>query len=103
MQIRTIIARYGLKSHKVRKFSARDPKVITGVCVASEGDRIPNKLHRKIAADFKSLEVGIGGDQEAKTLSSLLGRLQAAGRIDPVFKARASTLRASASRKLQSI
>ncbi|MBB5054431.1 hypothetical protein HNQ36_004433 [Afipia massiliensis] len=103
MQIRTIVARYGLKSHKVRKFSANDPKVITGVCVASEGDRIPNKLHRKIAADFKSLEVGDEGMQREKTLSSLLGRLQAAGRINPVFKARASTLRASASRRRQSI
>ena len=94
MEVRRIIAKHGLKSHKIRQFAPTVAKVLTGVCVTASGDRVPNKLHLKIAKDFEALASQPESRQRSKTLSSLRGRLEAAGRIDPVFKARATTLRA---------
>jgi transcriptional regulator with XRE-family HTH domain len=72
-----------------------DPRIITGVCLAVEGHRVPNKLHLKIAKDFQSLASEGEPSLRKKTSLSLLGRLEAAGLIDPKYKARAATLRAS--------
>jgi len=95
MKVRAIISRHGLKSHKTRKFKAGDPRIITGVCLAVDGHRVPNKLHLKIATDFESFASEGDPNLRKKTLLSLLGRLEAAGLIDPRYKARAATLRAS--------
>jgi hypothetical protein len=95
IKVRAIIARYGLKSHKVRKFAATLPKVITGVCVAPEGIRVPHKLQRAISEDFKSYTSENDDEKKAKTAASLVGRLEAAGRINPIFKSRAATFRAA--------
>jgi RNA-directed DNA polymerase len=95
MKVREIISRHGLKSHKTRKFKAGDPRIITGVCLAVGGHRVPNKLHLKIATDFENFASEGDRDLRKKTLFSLLGRLEAAGLIDPKYKARAATLRAS--------
>ncbi|WP_162207639.1 reverse transcriptase family protein [Rhodopseudomonas palustris] len=94
-EVRRIVARHGLKSHKSRMFDARQPKVVTGVCNTTDGARVPNKLHAKIKDGFDKLSKADGSAQKAKILPPLLGRLEAAGQIDPRFKARAVTLRAA--------
>ncbi len=91
--IRQIISKYGLKSHKAHKFAASQPKVVTGVCITANGPRVPNKLHLKIKNGFKDLSLAETSDAKAKALSPLIGRMEAAGQIDPTFKARAKTLR----------
>lgn len=96
LRIRAIIARHGLKSHKVRKFGAASPKVVTGVCITSAGIRVPHKLHLAIADGFKSYSIESDKEKKDKVGSSLMGRLEAAGRIDPIFKSRAATFRATA-------
>lgn len=96
MKVRGIISRYGLKSHKMRVFKPNVPKVITGVCISSDGPRVPNKLHLKISQDFQSWAGEATPEQRRKMRASLLGRLQAAGRIDPVYRARATTLQSVA-------
>ena len=92
-EIRQIISKHGLKSHKAHKFLASEPKVITGVCITADGPRVPNKLHRKIKNGFESLSLAKTSSERVKALGPLLGRMEAAGQIDPTFKARAKTLR----------
>lgn len=93
--VRNIIARYGLQSHKVRRFAALRPKIVTGTCIAAEGPRVPNKLHLAISHGFAALNSEANPLRKERILKSLIGRLEAAGRIDPSFRARASTLRSS--------
>lgn len=95
-EVREIISRYGLKSHKARYFDRYKPRVVTGVCISDTGQRVPNELHLKISRDFGSLFGPGDSAQKSKTLRTLLGRLESAGLIEPAFKARATTLRRKA-------
>jgi RNA-directed DNA polymerase len=93
VEARKLVAASGLKSHKLRRFSASQPKVITGVCNASVGECVPNKLHLKIADGFKALASAKSSDEKLRVLRPLLGRMEAAAQIDPAFGGRAKTLR----------
>jgi RNA-directed DNA polymerase len=92
-EIQQIISKHGLRSHKAHKFSASEPKVITGVCITADGPRVPNKLHLKIKNGFEDLCVAETSSAKVKALGPLIGRMEAAGQIEPAFKARAKTLR----------
>lgn len=98
-EVRKIIARHGLKSHKTHVFSATQPKVVTGVCNTPAGPRVPNKLHLKIKSDFEKLSNAKTADGRNKALRPLLGRLNAAGQIEAEFRARAITIRTAHSNK----
>jgi RNA-directed DNA polymerase len=89
-----IISKSGLKSHKMKAFPGNTPKIITGVCNAPSGERVPNRLHLKIKVGFDQLRNASTGKDAGKILGPLLGRLEAARQIDPAFGARAKTLRA---------
>jgi RNA-directed DNA polymerase len=91
-----IIAKTGLRSHKMKVFAGNANKVITGVCNSPTGERVPNKLHLKIKNDFDELHSSNSAKASKKILVSLLGRMEAARQIDPAFGARAKTLRAQA-------
>jgi RNA-directed DNA polymerase len=97
--IKEIIARHGLKSHKAHTFSGSQPKVVTGVCNTTSGPRVPNKQHLKIKTGFDALSKAQNLVEQEKVLRPLLGRLEAAAQIDPVFKARAKTVRAKYARR----
>ena len=97
-EVRKIIARHGLKSHKTHVFAATQPKVLTGVCNTPAGPRVPNKLHLKIKTGFEKLSSAKTTDTRNEALRPLLGRLEAAGQIDPAFRARAITVRAAHSK-----
>jgi RNA-directed DNA polymerase len=102
-EIMGVIARHGLKSHKAHTFSGSQPKVVTGVCNTAAGPRVPNKLHLKIKNGFDALAKAQSEIEEDKILRPLLGRLEAAAQIDPVFKARAKTIRAKYARRKESV
>ena len=89
-----IISKFGLKSHKMKAFPGNTPKIITGVCNAPAGERVPNRLHLKIKVGFEQLRNKGIGKEAGKIVGPLLGRLEAARQIDPAFGARAKTLRA---------
>ena len=101
--IRGIVARHGLKSHKAHTFSGSQPKVVTGVCNTDAGPRVPNSLHLKIKNGFDALAKAQNAVEEDKALRPLLGRLEAAAQIDPVFMARARTIRAKYSRRKDAV
>jgi hypothetical protein len=92
-EVKSIITRHGLRSHKAHAFTASQPKIVTGVCNTTTGPRVPNKLHLKIKKGFDSLSAAQTPIEKEKILRPLLGRLEAAGQIDPAFKARAKTVR----------
>jgi hypothetical protein len=92
-EIRAIVARYGLKSHKPYRFGPNQPRVVTGVCLTTRGLRVPNKLHLKIAQGFDAMKQARTVKDREKIRRSLMGRLHAAGQIDAKFKARAITLK----------
>ncbi|MGY3475734.1 reverse transcriptase family protein [Bradyrhizobium ottawaense] len=94
-EIGKIISRSGLKSHKARAFAASQPKVITGVCNTKSGRRVPNKLHLKIKKGFDDLTAAKTPLEINRIAQPLLGRLRAAGQIDPKFRARADTVSAN--------
>jgi RNA-directed DNA polymerase len=89
-----IIAKSGLRSHKMKFFLGNTPKVITGVCNTPVGERVPNRLHLKIKVGFDDLRNARTDKEAIKILTPLFGRLEAAKQIDPAFGARAKTLRA---------
>ena len=71
---------------------------VTGVCNTPTGPRVPNKLHLKITMGFDALIAATTPEAKVKALAPLLGRLEAAGQIDPGFRARALTVRATHSK-----
>ncbi len=83
-----IISRYGLRSHKAKAFAAMEPKVVTGVCITPAGRKVPNALLLAIKRGYQGMDLG---DEAAKrkAAKSLLGRLQAAGQIEPIYMDRA--------------
>ncbi len=70
-EVRKIIARHGLKSHKAHVFAATQPKVVTGVCNTPAGPRVPNKLHLKIKTGFEIYPAATTADARKEALASL--------------------------------
>lgn len=91
-ELQSIIARAGLRSHKVKMFPAGRAKIITGVVVEGALVKLPNKRHRAIAAKFDELDAAVTADEELGVLNGLLSRLHEAGMIEPAFKARARSM-----------
>lgn len=90
--IRKIIARYGLQSHKAKIVRAGRPKRVTGVIVTTDGIRLPNKRHLAIARGFEDLRKASTVEDCLRILNPLISRLHEAGMIEPSYKARARTL-----------
>lgn len=91
-ELQEIIGRYGLRSHKVKMFSARRTKIITGVVVDGSKLKLPNKRHRAIAEGFGELSRVSSVGAELEILNRLVSRLHEAGMIEPAFKSRAKLL-----------
>jgi len=91
-ELQTIIARAGLRSHKVKMFAAGRAKIITGVVVDGAFVKLPNKRHRAIAEKFDELAAAESMEAELGILNGLLSRLHEAGMIEPAFKARARSM-----------
>lgn len=90
-QVHGLIARHGLKSHKMHVFAENEPRVVTGVCLTASGPKVPNKLQLDIKIGFDDLAAG-NGDVK-KIGARLVGQLEAARLIDPKFANRAHNLR----------
>ncbi len=90
--VRGIISRAGLKSHKCRFFPAGKPRVVTGVALTSHGAVLPHRRHLKIKEGF--LEVGFlpPGVQQRTALAALISRMHEAAQLDPAWKVRAKNL-----------
>jgi hypothetical protein len=92
-EVEMIIRNAGLTVHpnKTKLYSSEQPKLITGVVVDKCGTRVRNKHHKliyQLFTDMKSCE----NDAQLKAYQKeLIGRLSAAGQINPIYKSRAKT------------
>ena len=93
-ELRMIVRRYGLASHKIKMFPKGRSKIVTGVVVGGDSVKLPNKRHKAIADGFEALEATSTAAERVAVLDRLISRLHEAGMIEPVFKARAITLQA---------
>lgn len=92
-EVEGIITCAGLTVHpkKTVLYGRDKPKLITGAIVDKEGMKVRNKHHKSIYTSFSEMET-CKDDVELELLQKqLIGRLNAAGQIDPTFKQRAKT------------
>lgn len=89
-----IVGDAGLTIHpdKTRLYRRDQAKLITGVIVGNVGITVRNKHHKLIYSLFNEMK-STNNEKELQAIhEELLGRLNAAGQIDPTFKQRAKTL-----------
>ena len=94
-EVRGIIARNGLRSHKCKFFPSGIPRVVTGVALTASGYRLPHRRHLKIheaLVQLKSLPSGTAYERE---LHATMSRMSEAAQLEPVWRERVRSLRAS--------
>ncbi|MBF0176760.1 MAG: RNA-directed DNA polymerase [Magnetococcales bacterium] len=91
-EVRLIIHRHGLKTHKIHCFAPGVPRIVTGVVVTGDGMKLPNKRHQAIAEDFAKFQSSLDEKQKLKIFQSLLGRVNEASQIEPRWKNKATSL-----------
>jgi len=92
--IQKIIKEAGLTVHpkKTVLYSHEKPKLITGAIVDQNGMKVRNKHHKAIYTQFLELAECVNDKQLESLQKQLVGRLNAAGQIEPEFKQRAAQL-----------
>lgn len=97
----SIINKYGhsVKSEKTSYYKTSQVKIVTGVAINGHLMLVPNKHHKNIYQD-KILLSGLNSFTDENLVAvensiqnRILGRLNAFGQINPLFKERAKTLR----------
>lgn len=91
-QVRRIVGRYRLRVHKMKRFRAGQPRVITGVAVTKTGIRVPNRRQAAIANDLRSLNSAQSDGVRLDVLPRLIGRAHEAAQIDPAWRLQAKAL-----------
>jgi hypothetical protein len=85
--VRLIVRRFGLKTHKEHHFRANSPKVITGIAITSNGQRLPNARRRLLHEAFDEVISESDLKANVKKAESLLGRATEAEQVEPGFRA----------------
>ncbi|MFN3819521.1 reverse transcriptase family protein [Blastomonas sp.] len=85
-QIRLVIAKFGLQSHKAKFFDSARPKLVTGAMVKGNRLDLPYSRWKAIRASERELD-GAKCDQERlKLYPALISRLHEAAQIEPGFR-----------------
>lgn len=97
LNVDRIVTSAGLRIHpdKTRLYKRDEPKLITGVIVRADGVGVRNKHHMAIYNLFNDMKSINNDDDLLKLQKELIGRLCAAGQVDPAFKNRAKSFVAS--------
>jgi RNA-directed DNA polymerase len=85
-EVRKIVQRYGLRTHKVHCFESHQPKIITGVALTSKGYRLPNIRRKKLHEAFKEFERERDPEKRVNVGERLLGRATEAAQIEALFQ-----------------
>lgn len=88
-EVRGIIASHGLKSHKCRFFPAGVPRVVTGVALTPNGQRLPHRRHLKIRQSFEEFDELPDGPRRHIAARALSSRMYEAAQIEPIWRERA--------------
>lgn len=81
-EVRRIISRFGLKSHKAKFFDASRPKTVTGVVVKGNRLDLPYSRWKAIRASEKELEEATTDLERLALYPALISRLHEAAQID---------------------
>jgi len=82
-------ARLTVHPKKTILYGRRKPKLVTGAVVDQNGMRVRNKHHKAIYTSFLELAECTNDEQLETIQKQLIGRLNAAGQIEPAFRQRA--------------
>lgn len=93
-EIRRVIARHGLKSHKAHYFPARSAKEVTGTIVTSGGLKLPNRRHLRIKEGLLALENAKDEEEKIAILGPLISRVHEAAQIEEHWLPKARALNA---------
>jgi len=91
-EVRRIVARYGLRTHKAHYFRPSRPKVVTGVVVTSHSLRLPNRRHKRIKDDYEAMVAATTPEAKLAILTPLISRVFEAAQIDPSWAPKGQTL-----------
>ena len=85
--ISKLIRRSGLKPNlkKTRFYLPNQVKKVTGVVLKDGKELVPNSLRKDIYEQFQIVRCGQNEPEYLKNLQSLVGKLRAAGQIEPRF------------------
>ncbi|WP_063658280.1 reverse transcriptase family protein [Aliivibrio fischeri] len=97
--VNKVISKHGHTMHpsKTKIYSAKQPKLVTGVIVKDNELKVRNEQHQKLYADleFWKLIKDSPLTKNAKISSQLLGRLYSMGFIEQKFKQKALTIKSA--------
>jgi len=85
-EIRLIMSRAGLRSHKAKFFDASRPKTVTGVMVKGNRLELPRSRWKAIRAGERALLRAGSDDERLELYPALVSRLHEAAQIDPVCR-----------------
>lgn len=88
-EVRKIMSRAGLRSHKAKFFDATRPKIVTGVMVKGNRLELPHSRWRAIRFAEKELVKAATDDQRLALYPALISRLHEAAQIDPACRSMA--------------
>ena len=94
-KVRQIIASHGFKSHKCRFFPAGIPREVTGVALTASGIRLPHRRHLEIHKAFSRIKSLPSGAASERELRAIMGRMSEAAQLEPVWRERVRSFRAS--------
>ncbi len=89
--VKRIVQNAGLTIHpkKTRLYRRNESKLVTGVIINANGMNVRNKHHKAIYTLFNEMRTAESNKELEAIHKELIGRLNAAGQIENVFKQRA--------------
>ena len=95
--VRKIISKHGHTMHpdKTKLYDKNHPKLVTGVVVKGEQIMVRNEQRKQLTTNFSCWKQirHLQNASQMQLTSSLIGRLHSMGVIDPIFRARAKTVK----------
>lgn len=83
--VRIIVSRYGLRTHKRHCFEPNQTKVVTGVAVTAQGIRLPNARRKKLHQAFEAFNCELDLQNRVKLGEKMLGRTTEAAQVEKQF------------------
>lgn len=91
-EVRRVVARHKLRTHKAHYFRPSRPKVVTGWVVMPDGLRLPNRRHKRIKDDYEAMLAARTPEEKLAILTPLISRVFEAAQIDPSWSRKGQTL-----------
>ena len=85
-EVRIIVQKFGLKTHKRHCFEPHQTKVVTGVALTPNGIRLPNARRKKLHQAFEDFDRETDLKSKVKAGERLLGRATEAAQVEESFR-----------------